>query len=158
MNYVVCGPPGSGKTTWVTNRQRWGDVVVDMDELFVAVTGLPWYEKPEALVKLVLELQETALRWIERNPARFVNAWVITGGAKAAGRARLAGRLQAKVVVLETPPDECLRRIAADTRRAEKMERWSPLVYKWWREYERGGDELRVTSNESKVHDSDRVP
>lgn len=141
MNYVVCGPPGGGKTTWVKGQKRWGDVVVDMDALFAAVTGLPWYEKPEALVPLALELQETALRWIERNPGRFMNAWVITGGAKLAGRKRLRKRLGAEVVMLATPPDECLRRIAADPRRAEEMERWMPLVHKWWQEYEKWSEE-----------------
>lgn len=137
--YVVCGPPGSGKTTWVGERKRWGDVVVDMDAMFAAATGLPWYEKPEALVKLVLELQETALRWIERNPERFVNAWVITGGARRAARERLARRLDAEVVVMEISPDECLRRIAADPRRAGQAQAWGPLVHRWWSEYERGG-------------------
>lgn len=142
MNYVVCGPPGAGKTTWVMARAKWGDVVLDVDALFVAVTGLRPYEKPEALLKLVLELQETTLRWIERNPGRFVNAWVIAGGAKVSQRARLARRLGVTeaegVIVLETSPDECLRRIAADPRRAEEMQGWAPLVHKWWSEYERG--------------------
>lgn len=139
MNYIVCGPPGSGKTSWVERRRKWGDVVVDMDALFSAVTGLPWYEKPESLVKLVLELQEATLRWLERNPERFVNAFVITGGARRGARERLAGRLDGEVVVMETAPDECLRRIAADPRRAEKAQAWGPLVYRWWSEYERGG-------------------
>lgn len=151
MNYIVCGPPGGGKTTWVGERRRWGDVVVDMDALFAAATGLEWYEKPEALVKLVLEMQETMLRWIERNPGRFTNAWIITGGQRLASRMRLASRLGAEIVVLETPPDECLRRIAADPRRAGRMEGWRPLVYKWWREYERGSDERRVTNDERRV-------
>lgn len=141
MNYVICGPAGAGKTTWVRERARWGDVVVDMDALFAAATGLPWYEKPESLVKLVLEMQETMLRWIERNPGRFANAWVITGGAKLAQRTRLAKRLDGKIVVMERPPDECLRRIAADERREGKMELWRPVVYRWWAEYERGGEE-----------------
>lgn len=137
MNYIVCGPPGSGKTTWANQRKRWGDVVVDIDTLFEAVTGLPWYEKPDALVPLVLELQEAALKWIARNPERFMNAFVITGGARKAQRERLAERLEAEVIVLDVSPDECLRRIAADPRRGDKAQSWGPLVYKWWREYEK---------------------
>lgn len=151
MNYIVCGPPASGKTTWVEGRKRWGDVVVDVDALFAAVTGLPWYEKPEGLVKLVLDVQDGILRWVERNPGRFMNAWVITGGPKAAQRQRLAARLDATVVVLEASPDECLRRIAADPRRGSAVvEQWRPLVLKWWREYERVNGELRVVAEEGK--------
>lgn len=139
MDYVVCGPPGSGKTTWVRERMRWGDVVVDVDALFAAVTGLPWYEKPDALVPLVLELAESAVAWMRTNSDRYVNGFVITGGATRRERERWASRVVvAELVMLAVPPDECLRRIAADPRRGTgTVEGWREIVERWWREYER---------------------
>ena len=28
---VIAGPPGSGKSSYVAGRQRWGDLVLDLD-------------------------------------------------------------------------------------------------------------------------------
>ena len=35
--YVVTGPPASGKTTWVQQRARYGDVVIDYDAIVAAL-------------------------------------------------------------------------------------------------------------------------
>lgn len=37
--YVVIGPPAAGKSTWVLERAKPTDVVVDYDRLAVALTG-----------------------------------------------------------------------------------------------------------------------
>jgi hypothetical protein len=36
---VVIGPPASGKSTWVLERAKPGDIVIDFDRLAVALTG-----------------------------------------------------------------------------------------------------------------------
>lgn len=35
--YVVTGPPASGKTTWVAERAKYGDVVIDYDDIVAAL-------------------------------------------------------------------------------------------------------------------------
>lgn len=37
--YVITGPPAAGKTTWVAERAKVGDVVVDMDRIAQALTA-----------------------------------------------------------------------------------------------------------------------
>jgi hypothetical protein len=39
MLTVVIGPPAAGKSTWVLERAKPGDIVVDFDRLAVALTG-----------------------------------------------------------------------------------------------------------------------
>ena len=47
--YIVYGPPMSGKTSYVIEHMEKGDIVVDMDSLYKAVTLLPKYDKPDNL-------------------------------------------------------------------------------------------------------------
>lgn len=131
---VICGPPGAGKTTWVGMRKNPGDLVVDMDALYHALSGLPWYEKPEILLPFVCEARDAVLRRLARK-SDIRHAWVIASGARKADRDRYrAGG--AEVIVLETPIDQCLRRIMADSRRSAKAALWENLVRRWWRDYE----------------------
>jgi predicted kinase len=137
--HIVCGPPGSGKTGYVEQQRKWGDVIVDVDALYQAISGLPCYEKPKSLLDLVLSLRNALLTLLPRYQDRFYNAWIITGGARLESRTRLALRYDAcgvRVHVLEVSPGECLRRIGHDPRRADKVREWQELVHKWWREYE----------------------
>lgn len=135
--YVVCGPPGSGKTTYVTGRKRTGDLVVDLDALFAALSGEAWYDKSSNLLPVVLDVRD----WIVENipswnkAGRFYNAWAITSNPET--RHRLARKLGAKeVVVIETSYHECLARIGNDERRRKYLDHWTPLVQKWWDKYE----------------------
>lgn len=132
---IVCGPPGSGKTTYVRERARPGDLIDDLDAIFAAISGLPWYHKPPELLPFAAEARDAILRRLER-PSCVERAWVITSGAKRQEREALAQRLKARVVVLTVPPEECLRRIRQDERRAHQADQWETLVRRWWEEYE----------------------
>ncbi|HEY8450600.1 MAG TPA: HNH endonuclease, partial [Bacillota bacterium] len=130
---IVCGPPGAGKTEYVRQRAAWGDLIVDLDALYMALSGLPMYEKPEALLPFVAEARDAILKRLQR-PSEVRRAWVIGSYPKRRERQELARRLQADVVVLAAPPLECYRRIQSDPRRSSKAELWYELVQKWWRE------------------------
>lgn len=132
---IVTGPPGSGKTTYVTERAQWGDLIVDVDALYAALSGLAWYEKPEALLPFVIEARDAILdRLHESSDLR--QAWIVTSEARQAELERMKSRYNATVLVLEIPPAECLRRIANDPRRSSTAEQWRPLVDRWWATYQ----------------------
>jgi hypothetical protein len=134
---LVCGPPGSGKTTFVLERKQWGDLIVDLDALYQALSGLPAYEKPDVLLPFVFAARDAVVARL--GSAHGVrHAWVITSGADGADRRDLAASLNADVVLLEVAPSECLRRIAQDDRRATKWELWEPIVMHWWDRFTKG--------------------
>ena len=133
---LVCGPPGSGKTTYVMKRCTAGDLVVDSDALFAALSGQPWYDKPAELLPFVKEAFDAMVRKVETSRGLRA-AWIITGGARASSRNAIARPLSATVVVIETPPATCLRRIEADPRRASRAHLWQAPIDEWWRKYER---------------------
>lgn len=133
---VVCGPPASGKTTYVRERAHVGELVVDVDRIYEALSGQPYYDKPSSLLPFVLAARDAVLARLER-PSPVGRAWLITGGADARERERLERRFKAHVIVLETSVEECLRRIRQDPRRSLRAREWEPLIRDWWRLYRR---------------------
>lgn len=133
---IVAGPPGAGKTTWVKERLIWGDLVLDVDALFVALTGgLPMYDKPTSLLPFVMECRDAAIGRLAR-PSEARRCWIITGKADLSELERLRDELGAsELVILETSPLECVRRIGGDPRRKDRWELWQDLVQKWFRQH-----------------------
>lgn len=135
---VVVGPAGAGKTQWVDERRRWGDLVVDVDALYQALSGLEMYEKPQGLLSYVLAAQDAVISRLEMRglDEGVGHAWVITSLSSRTRVEAMAQRLGATLVVLDVDANECLRRIANDERRADKWELWEPIVRGWWREWD----------------------
>lgn len=145
---IVCGPPGAGKTTYVQQHQRWGDLVVDVDALLAAMSGMSWYDKPAGLLPVCLDVRDFILQRIRAGIADVPTAWVITSEADATKRARMAHELNATVIVLEVGPGECARRIQADTRRNKRHQNdiadWIEIIDRWWRNYGRNEGETVI--------------
>ena len=131
MITIVCGPPGAGKTTFVKDHVLWGDLVVDFDKLFSALSFLPEHEKPGNLFPFVCAARDAIYREIERGD--ISRAWVICGGAKRWDRERFLG---ARIILLKKTVSECLRNLMNDPLRKDKVSLYRPMVEKWWAEYE----------------------
>lgn len=135
---IVCGPPGSGKSSYVEQRIRWGDIVIDMDKLWVAISGQKEYDKPEGLLPYVLNMRDGLYRALETSKGKAQHVWIIAGLPKAEDRNGLRNRFKTEnVIVLETPHVTCLRNIRNDPRREQRWEHWQELVGKWWMKYEK---------------------
>ena len=52
--HIVWGPPMSGKSSYVKQRAWSGDMIIDMDSLYEAISGLPRYDKPNTLLTHVI--------------------------------------------------------------------------------------------------------
>ena len=88
--FIVCGPPGSGKTSFVAERCTWGDLVVDVDAILAAISGLPWYDKPTALLPVALDVRDYLYTLIRRGIAYVPRAWVIMSESDATKRGEIA--------------------------------------------------------------------
>lgn len=108
MRYVVTGPPGSGKTTLVQERASIGALVWDYDAIASTMTRCPMWEHADDLVPYLSAMRDALIFELVRNPRE---AWIITCNREAGEK--IARRLRAELIVMQTSEDECLRRVRA---------------------------------------------
>lgn len=123
---VVCGPPLSGKNTYVAERRQVGDLVVDVDALHQALSGMPTHRHHPALLPFVYDARDAVIRRLQSGSCDAAHAWIITTNTVEARR--VAGSLRGKVVELDTPRDVCHRRADDDGRPAA----WHRYIDEWW--------------------------
>ncbi len=128
---IVAGPPGAGKTYWVRERARAGDLIVDLDRLVMALSTAGEHERPPNILHFALPAYEAVVDTLAIDPRRLERAWVIGTLADKEQRDRLAKRLRARVVVLDTPADDCKQRVSDRPASAP----WPSLIDRWHREY-----------------------
>ena len=95
--YVVCGPPGAGKTTWVKQRARPGDLVFDADYLMSTMFNVPVHTKQDHGAAMVERLRAVVVDWLLQYPDR--NAYVIQADRQRAEET--AYKLGATLVMID---------------------------------------------------------
>ena len=134
VRVIVCGPPGSGKTTYVKDHRREGDLILDLDALVAALSMLPQHHKPKALVQYGIAARDAVLELLSQQPGQ--GAWIITGTSSYSTITDLCNRFGAKSVILKTDPSECKKRIDRQQRIECGIE-WHRLVDEWYEQHDK---------------------
>jgi hypothetical protein len=132
--YVVYGSPLSGKTTMVRDMMQYGDIVLDIDALWQAVTFQPEYVKPTNCRFNIFALRDNLLDQIKTRYGQWYTAWVVMSLPDKYERERLAQTLGAELIYCESTKEECLERL----EQSGKPESWLQYILDWWERYERG--------------------
>ena len=134
--FIICGAPGSGKTTYASQHHQPGDLIVDMDTIVAALTGdetaHPDYEN---ILDVAIAVRTTLYNIIENGTGDWKRAFVITSSMNDGAVIALAKQLHATVHYMETTKEECKRRIANDKTRQDK-ELFYNLVDEWFKNHE----------------------
>ena len=131
--YIVYGSPLSGKTSAVRQMMRYGDIVLDMDALWQALTMQPNYVKPDNVRFNVFVLRDNLLDQIKTRYGNWYDAYVIGGYPDKYERERLAHTLGAELIYCESTQEECLARLEQSKRPAV----WADYINDWWRRFSR---------------------
>ncbi|NUP37016.1 MAG: hypothetical protein HOY76_08355 [Streptomyces sp.] len=127
MLYVVTGPPGAGKSTWIQARAKPQDIVIDLDRMALAMAGpgADHHAHGETLLKVVHRARFAALNEAYQHLDQ-VDVYVIHTQPSAKALAKYK-RLKAKVVVVDPGRDVVMQRVRS--MRQPGMER---VVTRWY--------------------------
>ena len=109
--YLITGAPCSGKTTFAREVMQAGDVIADIDDIWQQISGQPRYTKPNSLKPIVFETRRAQEEQIRMRSGTWRNAFIIRSLPLAMDRKREAERLDAEIVIIDTPKEECLERL-----------------------------------------------
>lgn len=73
---IVCGPPGSGKTTLVNDSKGNDDLVYDLDELGKALGNFDSYPRPKDVAELLLGFRDCLVVMVKQKRLQR-KAWII---------------------------------------------------------------------------------
>ena len=133
--FIVYGAPLSGKTTFVRESKGRRDIVLDMDELYKAITLLPAYDKPSELATNVFSLRDTIIDQIKTRTGKWQQAWIIGGYPLNAERDRLAQQLGAELIYIEATEQQCMARLYADTDKLPYRNEWQRFIQDWFSKF-----------------------
>ena len=131
--YIVYGSPLSGKKTMVQELMQYGDIALDMDALYQAITMQPQYIKPKNVRFNVFKLRDSLLDQVKTRYGQWYDAYIIGGYPDKYERERLAQTLGAELIYCESTKEECIERLF----KSDKPKVWLEYITDWWEKYER---------------------
>lgn len=133
--YVVYGSPLSGKNTYVKDCISYGDIVVDMDNIWQCISGQDRYVKPKRLTQNVFDIRNLLIDSIRMRKGNWLNAYVIGGYPLISERERLIKSLGAREIFIDTPKEECIARLQSCNDRDH--DEWLRYIDDWWEKFHR---------------------
>lgn len=134
--YYVYGAPCSGKTTFVNNIKGNSDLIIDIDNVWQAITGGARFEKPNALKQVAFAVRDTLLDCVKRRTGNWERAYIIEGNASQARRRDVVAFYGAELIHIDTDKQTCLKRLANDQNRtAEQKKKWAEYITRYFDDY-----------------------
>lgn len=134
--FLIYGSPLSGKSTYVSTVAEPGDLIVDIDRLWEAVSGLPLHTKPPRLNAVVFGLRDKLMEMVRYRVGRWDNCYIVGGYPLISERERLCNELGAREIFIDVPKEVCLQRLqTCDDRDVEKYREY---IEEWFRKFSAG--------------------
>lgn len=133
--YIVHGAPCSGKTSFVDSIKGNSDLVVDIDNLWEAVTGKRYY-KPNALKANVFAMRDALLETVKTRAGNWERCFIVESLPYKAERERRRDVYGAELIHIDTDELTCLQRLEADENRKEYVDDWRKYIGDYFTRYQ----------------------
>jgi len=110
---VITGPPCSGKTTWVREHAKPGDLIIDFDLIAQALGSPESHDHPDWIREVTAAAWAAAIRRATQD--RHKVAWIIDSRPRPE-RQQAYDRARARHVRLTASKDDLHRRADTDSR------------------------------------------
>lgn len=132
---IVCGPPASGKSTYVKQEAGPNDLIIDLDVIASEISGEPLHGwDRDRWLNAALFRRNDILGDLSR-PSQYRAAWLIVSEPKAKHREWWQHTLKPQeIIVLETPEAMCIANAQREGGRDQK--RTADAIVRWWFEYD----------------------
>ena len=133
--FLVYGSPLSGKSTYVSSVAEPGDLIIDINTIWCAVSGCT-DSKPPKLNAVVFGLRDRLIEMVKYRVGKWDNCYIIGGYPLISERERLCKELGAREIFIDTPKEVCLQRLKeSDTY---ELSDYSKYIEDWWRKFRPG--------------------
>ena len=133
--YIVHGAPCSGKTSFVDSIKGNSDLIVDIDNIWEAVTGKRYY-KPNALKANVFAMRDALLETVKTRAGNWERCFIVEGLPYKAERERRTAVYGAELIYIDTDKETCLQRLQADEKRSEYKAEWEKYIHDYFNRYQ----------------------
>lgn len=133
--FLVYGSPLSGKSTYINSVAEPGDLIVDIDLLWSAVSGQPLHVKPPRLNAVVFGLRNHLMDMVKYRLGKWNNCYIIGGFPLISERERICKEYGAREVFIDTDRLTCLKRLEESDRDQEEYKKY---IEDWWRKFSPG--------------------
>ena len=133
--YIVYGAPASGKSTYVKEHKKEGDLVVDLDLIMQSLSMSDKSSRADNLLDVALGMRDYVYDRIESETVDSKNIWVIATLPNKEERDKLRDRLKAELIFIHSTIEECIERANKDDERKDK-ELQKYLIEGWFAKYQ----------------------
>lgn len=130
---IVHGAPLSGKTTFVHENKSDRDLIVDIDRIWMCITMDPPYIKNNYLKANVFEVRNALIEQVRMRQGKWQTAWIIGTYPRSGERERLADRLGAELIHIDTAQYECMERLHKAGDR--NIELWTGYIENYFKSF-----------------------
>lgn len=131
--YVVFGPPMGSAGEYVRRAKGKGDLVLDVDALWEALTMDDALAKPTTLNGVIFPVRDLILDKVRVRAGSWQRAWITSSEAYPSARQRLVDRLGGEPIYLDDTEEECLGRLHADPE-GRDVKLYEILIRDWFAE------------------------
>lgn len=132
--YLVYGSPLAGKSSYIDDVMLQGDLLLDIDNIWMAISNQPLYIKPKELTSNVFAIRDLILQQIKHRQGKWHNAYIVGGYPLSAERNRLANTLGARLIHIDTDKETCLDRLLNCEDKRDKKQ-WKKFIEDWWEKF-----------------------
>jgi predicted kinase len=130
---LVCGPPASGKSTYVEANSKPGDTVIDFDVIRRKVGGVKW-DQDASVNRRAFAYRDRVLRGLKDK--RKGRCWLIVMAPARAERDNWCRALGSVTIhVMDTPRAVCVERVKADPDRQQQAALMIREIDRWFTDF-----------------------